>query len=85
VFADVIFIVELSNLFLFIKLEILKFIPIVSSKFFEKIILLLTFLWRWVLNSLRKIKWESQKLLSVGRFKLSVTTEVVYGLLVFCK
>jgi hypothetical protein len=60
VFANVFFIVEFGNFFLFIKIETLKFIPIVSGKFSEKIILLLTFLWRWVLNSLGKIKWKRQ-------------------------
>ena len=60
VFANVFFIVEFGNLFFVIKLETFEFIPIVSSKFFEKIILLLTFFWRWVLNSLGKIKWKSQ-------------------------
>lgn len=84
-FANVFFIVEFGNLFFIIKLETFEFIPIVSSKFFEKIILLLTFLWRWVLNSLRKIKWKSQKLLSVGRSELLLTIERINVLLVNLK
>lgn len=85
VFANVFFIVEFGNLFFIIKLETFEFIPIVSSKFFEKIILLLTFLWRWVLNSLGKIKWKSQKLLSVGRSELLLTIERINVLLVNLK
>lgn len=85
VFANVFFIVEFGNLFFVIKLETFEFIPIVSSKFFEKIILLLTFLWRWVLNSLGKIKWKSQKLLSVGRSELLLTIERINVLLVNLK
>jgi len=85
VFADVFFIVEFGNLFFAIKLKILEFVPIVSSKFCEKIILLLTFLWLWVLNSLGKIKWKSQKLLSIGRFELLVTVELINLLLVNLK
>jgi len=83
--ADVFFIVEFGNFFLFIKIETLKFIPIVSSKFSEKIILLLTFLWRWIFNSLVHVKWEGQKLLSIGGSKLFVTIEFINGLLVDIK
>lgn len=85
VFADVILVVEFGDLFFFVELETFIFIPIISSKFFEKIILLLTFLWRWVLSSLSEIEWESQKLLSVGRSKLLVTIERINCLFVGLK
>ena len=81
-FADIVFIVELGDFLFTIKFEALIFVPIISCKFFEKIPLLLTFLWSWVLNSLTKIKWKGQELLSVGRLKLLFTAKLIDILLV---
>lgn len=58
VFADMVFIVELGNFIFAIKFEVRILVPFISSKSLEKIPLLLTFLWSWVLNSLVKVKWK---------------------------